>query len=204
MALPGPPGYVPTGSLVWYFGTTPPLGYLVCDGSVVSKNDYPALFQVLGTTFGPADPDNFTLPNLMGQFVRGWNSGVSGPDAGRPFGSSQWQSTAAPATSVNITMTTAVAGQHQHVLQVPSIGYVAAYGSQIEAVAIPGTQQTSSERRSNGTINMRDPENQSNPTSSPVQPTGAHNHGIDGPAVMTGGDPETRPVNVALLPCVKF
>lgn len=193
------------GSLVWFFGTEPPLGYLVCDGRTVSQFDYPALFQVLGTTFGPADESAFTLPNMLGAFVRGWNGGGSGPDTGRVFGSIQQQSTAAPLSPVNITTVTSAAGTHNHAIQVPTVGYAGvAYGSQREAIAVPTSQMTSQGRPNNGTIRMLDPDNQGDSNSTPVVANGSHTHNINGTATLTGGDLETRPYNIALLPCVKF
>jgi len=42
-----------SGSIIWWPDTlAPPSGWLKCDGSLVSKEDYPALFEVIGYTFG--------------------------------------------------------------------------------------------------------------------------------------------------------
>lgn len=44
---------------------TPPTGYLLCDGSVVSQAAYPDLFTAIGTAFntGGEGAGNFRLPN---------------------------------------------------------------------------------------------------------------------------------------------
>ena len=55
----------PTGSIKPFAGTTIPDGYLLCDGSAVSRTTYAALFAVIGTTYGSGDGSTtFNLPNL--------------------------------------------------------------------------------------------------------------------------------------------
>ena len=44
--------------------STPPTGWLLCDGSDVSRTVYAALFAVCGTTFGSGSGSTFTLPNF--------------------------------------------------------------------------------------------------------------------------------------------
>ena len=55
---------VPTGGIVEYAGTTAPNGWLLCDGSAISRTTYADLFEVIGTTFGEGDGSTtFNLPN---------------------------------------------------------------------------------------------------------------------------------------------
>ena len=62
---------VPTGGMVTYWGDEVPDGWLECDGSEVLRADYPALFAVIGTTFGaPSSDTKFKLPDLKDRFVR--------------------------------------------------------------------------------------------------------------------------------------
>lgn len=62
---------VPTGGMVTYWGNEVPDGWLECDGSEVLRADYPALFAVIGTTFGaPSSDTKFKLPDLRDRFVR--------------------------------------------------------------------------------------------------------------------------------------
>lgn len=57
----------PTGSIKPFAGTTIPDGYLLCDGSAVSRTTYAALFAVIGTTYGTGDGSTtFNLPNFTG------------------------------------------------------------------------------------------------------------------------------------------
>lgn len=58
----------PTGQITEFGGTTAPTGYLLCDGSEVSKTTFAALFAVIGTAFdnSPAG-GNFNVPDLRGR-----------------------------------------------------------------------------------------------------------------------------------------
>ena len=53
-------GLVP-GIVVPYAGTAAPTGWLLCYGQAVSQATYPALYTVLGTTYGVDSGGNFTL-----------------------------------------------------------------------------------------------------------------------------------------------
>lgn len=80
---------VPVGSVFYMATSTPPDGYLVCDGSEKDREDYAALFAAVGTVFGIGNGvSTFNLPDLRGEFVRGWDTGGS-LDPGREFGSDQ-------------------------------------------------------------------------------------------------------------------
>ena len=84
-AIPG----VPTGSVHMMATTTAPSGYLKCNGAAVSRTTYADLFAVIGTTHGAGNGSStFNVPDLRGEFVRGWDDS-RGVDSGRSFGSSQ-------------------------------------------------------------------------------------------------------------------
>ena len=83
------PQAVPTGSVHIMATTTAPSGYLKCDGAAVSRTTYADLFTTIGTTWGAGDGSStFNLPDLRGEFVRGWDNG-KGTDSGRSFASFQ-------------------------------------------------------------------------------------------------------------------
>jgi microcystin-dependent protein len=44
-------------------------GWLMCDGRSISRETYPALFDVVGTTFGSPDADHFNLPDFRGRLI---------------------------------------------------------------------------------------------------------------------------------------
>ena len=66
----------PVGSIQMWPSDTLPLGYMLCDGSSLNKNDYAALFAVIGTIYGGSG-NTFNLPNLKGRFVAGKDSSVT-------------------------------------------------------------------------------------------------------------------------------
>ena len=66
---------VPVGSVFWLAAQTAPEGYLICDGSAVSRTEYADLFAAIGTMFGTGDgTTTFALPNLQAAFIRGAGS----------------------------------------------------------------------------------------------------------------------------------
>ena len=68
---------VPVGALNPYIGTTPPFGYLICEGQLVSKTLYPELYAICGDTFGTSTSTQFYLPDLRGQTIAGYKQGDS-------------------------------------------------------------------------------------------------------------------------------
>lgn len=77
---------VPIGTILSYSATTPPVGFLVCDGSEVSKTTYADLFAIIGDTYGTAtDTSKFKLPDLRDKFLQGANGNLgTSKDAGLP------------------------------------------------------------------------------------------------------------------------
>ncbi|MBR6408974.1 MAG: tail fiber protein [Alphaproteobacteria bacterium] len=56
---------LPSGVILPFGGSSAPTGFLICDGSAVSRTDYADLFDVIGTTYGSGDGSTtFNLPNL--------------------------------------------------------------------------------------------------------------------------------------------
>ena len=102
---------LPAGLIVCSATNAPPSGYLKANGALVSRTAYAALFAAIGTTHGAGDGiSTFKLPDLRGEFIRGWDDGRL-VDSGRVFGSAQaddfrshyhllsmWASTAADGT----------------------------------------------------------------------------------------------------------
>ena len=60
----------PIGQVSMYAGSTAPNGFLMCDGSAVSRTTYSDLYNVIGTTYGTGDGSTtFNLPNIKGRVV---------------------------------------------------------------------------------------------------------------------------------------
>ena len=79
----------PSGQIAFFAGSSAPAGWLKANGAAVSRALYAALFAAIGTTYGAGDGSTtFNLPDLRGEFMRGWDDG-RGIDRGRAFGSAQ-------------------------------------------------------------------------------------------------------------------
>lgn len=75
--------YVPVGMIMSWTKASTPTGFLVCDGSAVSRTTYAALFDAIGTTHGVGDGSTtFNLPDLQGRLPVGDDGGVSYTVAG--------------------------------------------------------------------------------------------------------------------------
>ena len=73
VALAGAVVTTPTGALHIYGGTTAPTGWLLCDGSAVSRATYADLFGAIGTNFGSGDGSTtFNLPDMRGRVPVGY------------------------------------------------------------------------------------------------------------------------------------
>lgn len=65
----------PIGSIKMYGGSSAPTGWLICDGSAVSRTTYADLFAIVGTSFGVGDGSTtFNLPDFRGRVAIGLKS----------------------------------------------------------------------------------------------------------------------------------
>ena len=154
-------GVVPPGSVFYFAAVTPPSGYLECNGAAVSRTTYADLYAVVGTTYGTGDGSStFNLPDLRGEFVRGYDHS-RGVDSSRVFASTQTDTFQGHKhnTGVNIKNTQGWDG-----------AFSALYGTSGNY----GQTTTGDASQSDGTNGT--------------------------PRTAT----ETRPRNVALLPCIKY
>lgn len=96
-------GAIPTGTIIWQPGSAAPTGYIKANGASLSRTTYAGLWtyaQASGNLaasedakqagqFGPGNGSTtFTIPDLRGEFVRGWDDS-RGVDSGRAIGSAQ-------------------------------------------------------------------------------------------------------------------
>ena len=78
---------VPIGSIQAYGGATAPSGWLICDGSAISRTDYKELFQAIGISFGEGDGGTtFNIPDLRGRITIGNGLGTASDAVNRTIG----------------------------------------------------------------------------------------------------------------------
>ena len=179
-------GMVPSGAVLYFAGRTAPAGWLKANGAAVSRTAYAALFAAIGTTYGAGDGrSTFNLPDLRGEFLRGWDDG-RGVDTGRVFGSAQAH--ALQSHQHGLAMAADGAGDDLWFEQVPKSAFEIPKGK--TAVAIRDTRNlidtTTDVPGRSAAFNIPNMATQPNLTQ---------------PEYVSG---ETRPRNVALLAIIKI
>jgi len=62
----------PTGMITAFGSSTPPTGWLLCNGAAVDRTIYAALYTVIGTTWGAGDGSTtFNVPDLTNRTALG-------------------------------------------------------------------------------------------------------------------------------------
>lgn len=173
---------LPAGAVQFHAGSTAPAGWLKANGAAISRTAYAALFAAIGTTYGVGDGSTtFNLPDLRGEFPRGWDDG-RGVDASRALGSAQAQAFLS----------------HSHGVSDPGHAH---------AVYDPGHAHSSTAA---GTSGSPDFVTKAGNSGDRVFTTGAAGTGIGiygaatGISIAANGGTETRPRNVALLAIIKY
>lgn len=70
--------YVPSGSIMQFAGASVPAGWLLCDGTAVSRTTYSSLFTAIGTAYGAGNGSTtFNVPNLKARVPVGRDSSVT-------------------------------------------------------------------------------------------------------------------------------
>lgn len=83
---------VPAGSVQAFAGSSAPNGWLLCDGTAVSRTTYSSLFSVVSTTFGVGNGSTtFNVPDLRGRVPMGagTGTGLNASGTGAPTGTAQ-------------------------------------------------------------------------------------------------------------------
>lgn len=167
----------PVSAIMHFPRSTAPAGWMKANGAAISRTAYAALFAVIGTAFGAGDGFNtFNLPDLRGEFIRGWDDG-RGADPGRAL--NVWQANQNQAHSHSGTAD--AVGNHQH-----DSGW-GEYNGAPYGVA----------RNNAYGSHDSDYDNQSYLTS----PAGGHAHSL---SINSSGGTESRPRNMAFLACIKY
>jgi microcystin-dependent protein len=97
---------VPSGVISVFGGSSAPTGYLLCDGTAVSRATYSALFGIISTTYGVGDNSTtFNVPNLKGKVA-----------VGRDSSQSEFDNLGETSGAKTVTLTTAQMPAHTHSL----------------------------------------------------------------------------------------
>lgn len=95
---------VPPGTILPYGGSTPPAGFLLCDGAAVSRTTYADLFAVVSTNYGAGNGSStFNVPNLQGRVP-----------VGRDAGQTEFDTLGETGGEKNHTLTIAEMPSHSH------------------------------------------------------------------------------------------
>lgn len=86
------------------------VGWIYCDGRALQIVDYPALYAVIGKTYG-GTTTSFNVPDMRGYVPKGWGD-ASGRDSGRVLGTVQEGQTGGHTH----TATSSLVGNHQHLI----------------------------------------------------------------------------------------
>lgn len=149
------------GGVIGFSMNSAPEGWLVADGSAVSRVTYARLFSRIGTTYGPGNGSStFNLPDYRGVFVRGLDN-LRGIDPSRSL--SSIQQSAIKTHTHDLPTSTGSAGDR----------------SVIRDTAFDITEPNQ------------------------FAPDGTH-RAYTYPSDTPSGADETRPVNMALLFCIKY
>ena len=181
---------VPSGSVFCMAVATVPSGYLECNGAAVSRTTYAALFAIIGTNYGTGNGSStFNLPDLRGEFVRGFDNG-RGADSGRSIASSQGASNAPHNHSISLSGTTSTKSLTGSVTRIA------------ETMAAFGTASGVFSKRSN--VNTP-----TTPNATDSSPAGgfdmdaSHNHTFSASGTSGNNGTEARPRNVAMMYIIK-
>ena len=164
-----------------------PTGYLECNGQLLDRSTFAALFNVIGTKYGNTSGSNFRVPDLRGEFIRGVDSS-RGVDSGRSIGSSQGSQNASHNHSVSLTTSTAsLTGSITKISETYASG-----GGGATGVFTKGSNQNAS---------LTPSRVDSSPAGS-FSMDASHNHSVSGNTANQGGN-ESRPRNIAMMYIIK-
>ena len=111
-------GGIPAGTISAYGGVAAPMGWLLCQGQLVSRTTYAALFAAIGNTYGAGDGSTtFAVPDLRGRVPAGADSGDADFALGHPGGTK------------TVTLTVDQIPSHTHRAPSGSFGIVGAGGT---------------------------------------------------------------------------
>jgi microcystin-dependent protein len=177
---------MPTGAMLEYGGSAAPTGWLICDGSAISRTTYAALFAVLGTAYGVGDGSTtFNVPDRRGKF------GV-GVDGTYTRGSTGGSTTTSSAGSHNhtgnagaTTLSTAQIPSHTHTGTTTTASLTGTFGPFRQTLNSPDA--TGSGVFSRGTAFSSGDANAGSRQTVEINMNASHNHTFTSDATGGGG-----------------
>jgi microcystin-dependent protein len=94
------------GEIRVFSGNYAPQGWALCNGQMLDINDNPALFVLIGTTYGGNGSTNFGVPNLQAALAVGVGTGPTTPTGPYGLGST--------GGAVTVTLSNAQMPAHTH------------------------------------------------------------------------------------------
>lgn len=163
----------PTGQIVPYVGTSAPTGWLLCDGTAVSRTTYSALYAVIADTHGEGNGSTtFNVPDFRGRFLRGMDDGQgTDPDAA----SRTAMNTGGNTGDAIGTLQGGATGLPQTAFATDDVSHTHTYSFRS---LVSGSVSQAGTYRGGGSL-----------TSITTSSAGSHTH------TLSGGDNETRPIN---------
>tara|TARA_R100000234_G_scaffold119202_1_gene101488 strand:+ start:1043 stop:2254 length:1212 start_codon:yes stop_codon:yes gene_type:complete len=185
-------GSVPVGAIFCMPETAVPTGYVECNGQSLNKTQSAntALFNLIQYKYGGSG-NNFNVPDLRGQFVRGVNTSNSGTDSNRGIGSSQSSQNQSHNHSYSNNSITVSGANHTHSIRKLSLQ------PSIASVAI--TLGSGQGYQIGYATNFSGDTNQAINTSGNLSMSGSV-----GITINNAGGNESRPSNIALMYIIKL
>lgn len=189
---------VPVGSILIFSSEKVPDNYLPCDGRELPKQLFPELYALIGSTWGETE-STFFLPDLQGQFVRGWDR-EQNVDPERKFGSCQedaLQGHSHRFDTDNVNISIKKSGSHHHSLWCYQYDTPTSGLNKYKRMADPSRERgyrdtdlcpVAGEHSHDAVFEIKN---------NPVKEVSASKYG--NPKVNV----ETRPKNIALMYCIK-
>jgi microcystin-dependent protein len=135
--------HVPPGTVIMYIAATAPAGFLLCNGSEISRTTYATLFAIISTTYGSGNGSTtFNLPDLRGRVPIGFGqgSGLTNRSLNGKGGAETHTLTTSEMPSHNHSISDPGHGHsagdngHSHNITRGTTGYTASYNSSRENV----------------------------------------------------------------------
>jgi microcystin-dependent protein len=153
------------GAIKPWTKATAPAGYLLCDGSAVSRSTYAELFGVIASTYGGGDGSTtFNVPQLQGKLPQGYDgntynlAGTGGANSVTVAVTNNQAATNASNQSVTVTgsiantsITTAQMSSHSHGYEKTNAGGVPNSGGPSSTGTRAGTSNANTTSAGSGT-----------------------------------------------------